>query len=102
MRGLAFLHVFPFSARPGTPAAKMPPVKSGLIKERAKRLREKGAEVLTQHLASLVGTEQDVLVERGGIARTPCFTPVYVGEAYAAGSLARVKINGQDGAKLSS
>jgi threonylcarbamoyladenosine tRNA methylthiotransferase MtaB len=99
--GLAFLHVFPFSPRPGTPAAKMPQVKSGVIKERARRLREKGAEALAKHLQSLIGTEQSVLVERGGIARTPCFTPVYVGEAYQAGSLVRVKINGQDGTRLS-
>lgn len=99
--GLAFLHVFPYSPRPGTPAAKMPQVKSGLIKERARRLREKGAESLTRHLQLLVGTEQSVLVERGGIARTPCFTPVYVGDAYAAGSLVSVKISGQDGTRLS-
>ena len=99
--GLAFLHVFPYSPRPGTPAAKMPQVKSALIKERAKRLREKGTETLAHHLQSLVGTEQDVLVERGGVARTRCFTPVYVGHAFMAGSLARVKITGQDGARLS-
>lgn len=98
--GLAFLHVFPFSARPGTPAAKMPPVKSAIIKERAKRLREKGAEALARHLQLLVGTEQDVLVERNGIARTPCFTPVYVGDSYVAGSLVRVAITGQDGQRL--
>lgn len=98
--GLAFLHVFPFSARPGTPAAKMPPVKSEIIKTRAKRLRDKGAEALTRHLQSLVGTEQDVLVERNGIARTCCFTPVYVGEAFAAGSLARVAIRAHDGQRL--
>ena len=98
--GLAFLHVFPYSPRPGTPAAKMPQVKSALIKERAKRLREKGTNALMQHLQSLVGTEQDVLVERGGIARTRCFTPVFVGNAHAAGSLVRVAISGHDGQRL--
>ena len=83
--GLSSLHVFPYSARPGTPAAKMPPVPADQIKDRARRLREKGAEALSRHLDRLIGSEQEILVERGGIGRTPCFTPVRVGDGQIAG-----------------
>ncbi len=89
---LSFLHVFPYSKRPGTPAAKMPQVKGEIIKERARRLREAGDRALQTHLTRLVGTEQDVLVERGGIARTPCFTPVKVGDQFEAGHIEKVRI----------
>jgi len=98
--GLAFLHVFPYSPRPGTPAAKMPQVKGNEIKERARRLREKGEAALQAHLARLVGTEQDVLIERGGIGRTPCFTPVRVGDGFEAGSLVKERIREHDGGHL--
>lgn len=97
---LAFLHVFPYSPRIGTPAAKMPQVKSDLIKSRAKRLREKGDEALSKHLKNLVGTTQDVLVERGGLARTKCFTPVHVGNRFEAGMFATVTIAARDGKRL--
>ena len=83
--GLSSLHVFPYSARPGTPAAKMPSVPADQIKDRARRLREKGAEALSRHLDRLIGSEQEILVERGGIGRTPCFTPVRVGDGQIAG-----------------
>jgi threonylcarbamoyladenosine tRNA methylthiotransferase MtaB len=85
--GLSSLHVFPYSARPGTPAAKMPPVSADQIKDRARRLREKGAEALSRHLDRLIGSEQEILVERGGIGRTPCFTPVRVGDGQIAGTV---------------
>jgi len=98
--GLAFLHVFPYSPRPGTPAAKMPQVKRDVIKERARRLRDKGEAALHQHLEKLVGTKQDILVERGGIGRTPCFTPVQVGDLFEAGTLATLHIRGEDGSFL--
>ncbi len=98
--GLAFLHVFPYSPRPGTPAAKMPQVKGNVIKERARQLREKGEAALQAHLARLVGTEQELLIERGGIGRTPCFTPVRVGDGYEAGSLVKVRIREHDGGHL--
>jgi threonylcarbamoyladenosine tRNA methylthiotransferase MtaB len=90
--GLAFLHVFPYSPRPGTPAANMPQVKGDVIKERARRLRERGEAALGRHLEKLVGTEQEILVERGGIGRTPCFTPVHVAGAFEAGDLVSVNI----------
>jgi threonylcarbamoyladenosine tRNA methylthiotransferase MtaB len=98
--GLAFLHVFPYSPRPGTPAAKMPQVKGDVIKERARRLRDKGEVALRQHLEKLVGTQQEILVERGGIGRTPCFTPVRVGNGFEAGTLTTLPIREQDGSYL--
>jgi len=73
--GLSFLHVFPYSARPGTAAAKMPPVAAGLVKERAARLREAGAAARTRHLRTLLGQERTLLMERGSVGRAPCFTP---------------------------
>ena len=98
--GLAFLHVFPYSPRPGTPAAKMPQVKGDVIKERARRLRDKGEVALRQHLEKLVGTQQEILMERGGIGRTPCFTPVRVGNGFEAGTLTTLPIREQDGSYL--
>ena len=78
--GIAFLHVFPYSPRPGTPAARMPQFDRGLIKERAARLREAGTRSLDRHLDAMVSRDavHDVLVERNGIARTENFTPVRV------------------------
>ena len=73
--GFSFLHVFAYSARPGTPAAKMPPVPGTIIKERAARLREAGAAARARHLQSLLGQRKLLLMERGGIGRTSCFTP---------------------------
>jgi threonylcarbamoyladenosine tRNA methylthiotransferase MtaB len=71
--GLAYLHVFPFSPRTGTPAARMPPVERPLVRQRAACLRAKGASALAVRLKSLVGSEQLVLVEEPGRGRTPCF-----------------------------
>lgn len=98
--GLSSLHVFPYSARPGTPAAKMPPVPADQIKDRARRLREKGAEALSRHLDRLIGSEQEILVERGGIGRTPCFTPVRVGDGQIAGTVMIAKIKMHNGVHL--
>jgi threonylcarbamoyladenosine tRNA methylthiotransferase MtaB len=77
--GLTHLHVFPFSARPGTPAAKMPPVAPEIVKARAKRLREAGAAVLRKHLDAQTGRVFQVLTERGGTGRTEDFTRVRIG-----------------------
>lgn len=74
--GLNFVHVFPFSARAGTPAAKMPPVPAALIKARAARLRAASADANLVHLKAQVGKTLTVLTERGGSARTPDFTAV--------------------------
>ncbi|WP_319531497.1 tRNA (N(6)-L-threonylcarbamoyladenosine(37)-C(2))-methylthiotransferase MtaB [uncultured Cohaesibacter sp.] len=72
--GLTHLHVFPFSARPGTPASRMPKVKGPVIRERAARLREAGDLALVRHLNDQVGRQVQLLVERNGLARTEQFT----------------------------
>ena len=77
--GLTHLHVFPFSPRPGTPAAKMPQVARAVVKERARRLREKGAAALVRHLDGEVGQRRRVLMESNDIGRTEQFTPVQCG-----------------------
>jgi threonylcarbamoyladenosine tRNA methylthiotransferase MtaB len=72
--GLTHLHVFPFSPRPGTPAARMPQLDRGIVKERAARLRDKGARAFADHLAAEHGALRHVLVERAGHGRTEHFT----------------------------
>ncbi|RFB79467.1 tRNA (N(6)-L-threonylcarbamoyladenosine(37)-C(2))-methylthiotransferase MtaB [Methylovirgula sp. 4M-Z18] len=81
--GLTHLHVFPYSPRRGTPAAKMPQVPRPLIKERASRLRAQGEAAMGRHLAAQVGRTVAVLMERGGTGRMEDFTPVQVQEAQA-------------------
>ena len=97
--GLTHLHVFPFSPRPGTPAARMPMVAREIIKERAARLREAGAARLAAHLRAQAGKTLRVLTERGGMGRAEDFTPVRVG-AMEPGKIIEVKISGDDGAAL--
>ncbi len=94
--GLTHLHVFPFSARPGTPAARMPPVAPEIVKARAKRLREAGDAALRAHLAAQTGKTLPVLTERGGTGRTEDFTRVKVGDVPPS-NLIDVVIAGNDG-----
>jgi len=97
--GLAFLHVFPFSPRPGTPAARMPPVDRAVVKARATRLRAAGAATHRRHLDRLVGRPVRALVEREGRARAEDFTEVaFQGEA-APGAVIAGMIGGHDGAR---
>ncbi len=98
--GLTHLHVFPFSPRPGTPAARMPQVDGGAIKDRATRLRAKGAEALARHLEAEVGARRRVLTEAGGIGRTEQFTPVRLGVPMRRGLMLDVAIAGHDGRHL--
>lgn len=100
--GLAFLHVFPYSPRPGTPAAKMPQLDKALIKDRAARLRSEGAAALDRHLARWVNREADALVERDEGARLADFTPVRIdaAEPLAAGRVHRLRLIGHDGKRL--
>ncbi|MFC7395693.1 tRNA (N(6)-L-threonylcarbamoyladenosine(37)-C(2))-methylthiotransferase MtaB [Chelatococcus sp. GCM10030263] len=98
--GLTHLHVFPFSPRPGTPAARMPQVDRALVKERARRLREKGEEAYRQHLAAEVGARRKVLAESADLGRTEGFTPVRLAEAVAPGRILDVTIAGHDGREL--
>ena len=91
--GLTFLHVFPYSKRPGTPAAKMPQVDGAAIKERAKRLREAGEARLAAFVGGLAGSEQEVLFETPTRGRTRQYVPVGVDAGTVEpGSMARVRI----------
>ena len=95
--GLAFLHVFPFSPRPGTPAARMPQLARPVIKDRAARLRAAGEAALVRHLDRQVGRVVGVLVERDGVARAPDFTEIaFEGEA-PVGQIVAMRITGHDG-----
>jgi threonylcarbamoyladenosine tRNA methylthiotransferase MtaB len=98
--GLTQLHVFPFSARPGTPAARMPQVDRVIIKERARRLREKGEMVLRCHLDREVGGCRRVLAEAGALGRTEQFTPVRLAEPTPPGVILDLTITGHDGRRL--
>lgn len=96
---LSFLHVFPFSPRPGTPAARMPQLQRPVIKERAARLRTAGDAALLRHLERQVGRTITGLVERPGVARAEDFTEIaFTGEA-AVGSIVPLRITGHDGGK---
>jgi threonylcarbamoyladenosine tRNA methylthiotransferase MtaB len=97
--GLTNLHVFPFSPREGTPAAKMPQVERSVAKARAAQLRAKGDEAYTKHLNAMIGTRQTALIERSGNGRTEGFTLVKLGNPDH-GSLVDVEITGHDGTML--
>ena len=97
--GLTHLHVFPFSPRPGTPAAKMPPVAAEVIKARAKRLREAGAAALRKHLDAQTGRHLRVLTERGGTGHAEDFTRVRT-PGVPPGQMIDVVIAGNDGTML--
>ncbi|WP_367255011.1 tRNA (N(6)-L-threonylcarbamoyladenosine(37)-C(2))-methylthiotransferase MtaB [uncultured Phenylobacterium sp.] len=98
--GLAFLHVFPYSARPGTPAARMPAVKGDVVKARAARLRAAGGAALARHLQRQVGRTLMGLVERPGVARAEDFTEIaFAGEAEV-GQVAGLRVTGHDGRRV--
>ncbi|HQN51384.1 MAG TPA: tRNA (N(6)-L-threonylcarbamoyladenosine(37)-C(2))-methylthiotransferase MtaB, partial [Phenylobacterium sp.] len=98
--GLAFLHVFPFSPRPGTPAARMPQLQRPVIKARAARLREAGQAALQRHLAAQVGRTLSGLVEKGGIARAEDFTEIaFSGEAEV-GGIVTLRVTGVEAGRL--
>jgi threonylcarbamoyladenosine tRNA methylthiotransferase MtaB len=90
--GLTYLHVFPFSARERTPAARMPQLPGNIVKERAGQLRAAGAETLAAHLASLKGCEIELLVEQDSMARGPTYAPVKVSSALPSGTLVRARV----------
>ncbi len=96
---LDYLHVFPFSPRPGTPAARMPQVPRRVGHARAARLREAGAAALEWALAARVGTQAQVLVERPGFGRSEHYAPVEIGAA-PPGEVMRVRITASTGDKL--
>ena len=94
---LSFLHVFPFSPRPGTPAARMPQLSRPVVKDRAARLRAAGEAALARHLERQAGRTLSGLVERPGVARAEDFTEIaFTGEAPVGGVVA-VEVTGHDG-----
>ena len=96
---IAHLHVFPYSPRPGTPAARMPQLDRALIKERAARLREAGQRLHQTHLDSMVGTRQWLLVENNGLAHTENFT-LAAAPGLRPRDLVQVAITGHNGKHL--
>ena len=98
--GLTQLHVFPFSPRPGTPAARMPQLDRVLIKERARRLREKGDTALSRHLDGEVGARRRVMAESSGVGRTEQFTPVRFATRVAPGTIIDLTMTDHDGRQL--
>jgi threonylcarbamoyladenosine tRNA methylthiotransferase MtaB len=97
--GLTFLHVFPYSARPGTPAARMPQLSGGNIRERAKRLRAAGEAALQRRLTSEIGATRQVLIESATQGRTEHFVPVAI-SGETPGAVRALTILGNDGARL--
>ena len=99
--GLTFLHVFPFSPRKGTPAARMPQHARHIVKERARRLREKGETMLRRHFASEIGRRRKVLAEGGGMdGHSEHFARVAFTRPAPRGSIIDVTISGHDGRRL--
>lgn len=92
--GLAFLHVFPFSPRPETPAARMPQLDKATIKARAALLRDKGQQALAAYLDSQIGTTQTVLIERDGKGRLNSFAEIQVPGGQA-GALIQARVTGR-------
>ena len=97
---IPWLHVFPFSPREGTPAARMPQVDPALAKSRAKALREAGARARSAHLVSRIGSEDTALFEADGTGRLPDFSRVKVPTPPVAGTLSKVRLTGHDGEVL--
>jgi threonylcarbamoyladenosine tRNA methylthiotransferase MtaB len=98
--GIVYLHAFPFSPRPQTPAARMPAVDGGAIKDRAARLRAAGDVSLMRFLDGQIGKTLEILTERGGLGRTVQFAPVRPFELYDPGEIRRVTITGRQGREL--
>jgi threonylcarbamoyladenosine tRNA methylthiotransferase MtaB len=98
--GLTWLHVFPYSARKGTPAARMPQVPGTAIRERAARLRAAGEAAVARHLAAQVGQTHRVLTESPAMGRTEQFAEVAFAAPQPEGAIVTARISGQDGARL--
>ena len=100
--GLVFNHIFPYSIREGTPAAKMPQVNGVIKKQRAKLLREATAKELDKFLATMIGSTQRVLLENGNIGRCENFVQVKLLETplVSVGEIFEVKIIGQENGQL--
>ncbi|HTN96896.1 MAG TPA: radical SAM protein, partial [Nordella sp.] len=93
--GLTYLHVFPFSPRPGTPAARMPQLPKPVIQERARRLRDKGKERLDTFLGQEVGASRSILIETESSGRTEHFASVKFMQRMNAGAIVRATVTGR-------
>jgi threonylcarbamoyladenosine tRNA methylthiotransferase MtaB len=98
--GLTYLHVFPYSARPGTPAAKMPAVHGETVKARAASLRSLGEQQVAKLLATRLGHTEKILVEAKGVGRTEHFAETILPESDVVGSIVQRRISGIDGNRL--
>lgn len=98
--GLTNLHVFPFSARQGTPAARMPQTDGKIIRHRADKLRQKGKAALAKHLAAETGMTRYILVEKDNKGRTEHFTPVTLDKHHQTGHIIKARITGISGNEL--
>ena len=98
--GLTFLHVFPFSPRKGTPAARMPQLAGPVIRERAARLRQAGAAALARHLQAQIGQTHRILTEGPRMGRTEQFTEVHFTADQPEGQIVMARIEGLDGDHL--
>ena len=98
--GLTWLHVFPYSPRPGTPAARMPQVDGRVIRDRAARLRAAGARAVARHLDAQVGRDHAVLMESPTLGRTAQFAEVTFAAPQPEGRIVPARIAGHDGTRL--
>jgi len=97
---LTYLHVFPFSPRPSTPAARMPQTPARVVKERAAKLRQRGEVALARYLAAQQGRELEVVIERPGLGRTPGFAQLHLKAAASTGTLLTARVIASDGKRL--
>lgn len=98
--GLTWLHVFPYSARPGTPAARMPQHPKKLRQERAAKLRKVGKKAEQTFFSSLLGKKARIIVEQGKHGRTEQFAPILLDQEAPEGALLEVKITGVSRGRL--
>ena len=98
--GLAYLHVFPYSERPGTPAARMPQLPKSIRKARAKALRAAGEQAQARFLDSRIGKTEAVLVEAGSSSRTAHYAPIRLAGEHPRGSIVEATVTARDGDTL--
>ena len=97
--GLTWLHVFPYSERSGTPAAKMPPIDKTIRKARAAILRDAGAGAARNYLESRIGQIEEVLIEKSNFGRTAHFAPIHVNGDIMPGKIVMARVTGMDKSK---
>jgi threonylcarbamoyladenosine tRNA methylthiotransferase MtaB len=93
--GLTYLHVFPFSPRPGTPASRMPKLPKPVVQDRARSLREKGKARLDAFLEAEIGAVRSILIETEFMGRTEHFAPVKFAQRMSAGAIVGARVTGR-------